>query len=309
MERRFLIYIFFNFQNNMKSTTKYYLILFTTVVVYLGASKLVFDKVYETLDVVIDELFHIPQGIAYCEKNFTYWNEKITTLPGLYIVSTVFLNDLFECNTYNLRFVNLLASCMNLMLFASLLKYVYFTSSHFSTVWQALNLTLLPPLYFFSHVYYTDTLSLTFLLAFSRLSFGNGKKFLILFFGLASVVMRQTNIVWVAMVFGHKLMNLVIVSSRVFGNQFLSKTKLSSQSMIAKDIDTSKLRRYYSIWDFFVASMYHITTCGATFFKFLTFDDVSMLVTHGSLLISFVAFVIWNGSIVVGDKQIGRAHV
>ncbi|XP_026759645.2 putative Dol-P-Glc:Glc(2)Man(9)GlcNAc(2)-PP-Dol alpha-1,2-glucosyltransferase [Galleria mellonella] len=284
----------------MKSSPKYYLILFLTVAAYFGVSKFIFDKVYGTIHIVIDELFHIPQGLAYCERNFTYWNPKITTLPGLYLVSAAVLGSHFQCNTYNLRFINLIASCINLILFASILKFVYGNTSYVKTVWQALNLALLPPLYFFSHVYYTDTLSLTFLLVFS--GFVNKFKLLNFIFGLCSVVMRQTNVVWVAMIFGHKLLYIFIKSSRVFGNQYLTKAKLSRQSLIAKDLDASKLKRYYGISDLFNALFYHITTCFVTFFKFITLQDFLDLFLHSITLISFLAFVYINGSIVVGDK-------
>ncbi|XP_053623205.1 putative Dol-P-Glc:Glc(2)Man(9)GlcNAc(2)-PP-Dol alpha-1,2-glucosyltransferase [Plodia interpunctella] len=288
---------------------KYYLILFLAVAVYFSISKLLFDKVYATLQVVVDELFHIPQGLAYCAHNFTYWNPKITTLPGLYLASAAILSQHFSCNTYNLRFVNLAASCINLILFSSILKYVYGSTNSAKTVLQAINLTILPPLYFFSHVYYSDTLSLTFLLAFSRLCLINRCKILILVFALMSVLMRQTNIVWIAMVFGHKILDIFIKSSRVFGNHFLTKLRLNHQSSIAKDIDKSMLKYHYSISDLFIAVMYHITTCSVTFFKYLTLNDALVLFTHLITLISFVVFVFKNGSIVLGDKSAHEASL
>ncbi|CAH0403791.1 unnamed protein product [Chilo suppressalis] len=291
----------------MNSRTKYYLSLLITVAVYFGVSNVVFNKVNDTIHIVIDELFHIPQGLAFCERNFTYWDPKITTLPGLYLVSAAFLGSYFQCNVYNLRFINLIASCVNLLLFASILKFVYGSNNYFKNVMQALNLALLPPLYFFSHVYYTDTLSLTFLLMFSRLCFTNRHKLLILIFGLASVLMRQTNIVWIAMVFGHKALDIFIRSSRVFGNQNLTKVKLSKTSLIARDVDSSKLKRYYGLSDFFVALKYHVSTCMITFFKFLSLQDMLILFTHCIILSSFVAFVYVNGSIVVGDKKAHEA--
>lgn len=32
----------------------------------------------------MDEIFHVPQTQAYCHRRFNEWNNKITTLPGLY---------------------------------------------------------------------------------------------------------------------------------------------------------------------------------------------------------------------------------
>jgi alpha-1,2-glucosyltransferase len=31
----------------------------------------------------MDEIFHVPQAQAYCNAQFNYWNDKITTPPGL----------------------------------------------------------------------------------------------------------------------------------------------------------------------------------------------------------------------------------
>lgn len=86
---------------------------------------------------------------------------------------------------------------------------------------DAFTLGALPPLYFFSHLYYTDTLSLTTILLFyyywhkeSHLQaavFGSVQILLAIclnilianyFPAAASVLMRQTNVVWVGMCFG-----------------------------------------------------------------------------------------------------------
>lgn len=293
----------------MKSSTQYYIYLALTIAGYFVASKFVFDKVYDTIRIVIDELFHIPQGLAFCKHNFTYWDPKITTLPGLYLVSTSFLGTYFKCNTYNLRFINLIASIVNLILFASILKFTYGNNQPLKIVLQALSLTILPPLYFFSHIYYTDTLSLTFLLIFSRLCFTSKFKISILIFGLCSVLMRQTNIVWVAMVFGHKTLDMLIRTSRVFGNKYLSNLHLGRSSKIDKDIDNSKLKRYYGLADVYVALKYHFSTCFVTFFKYLTIQDWLILLTHGIILLIFVTFVFLNGSIVLGDKKAHEASI
>lgn len=297
----------------MNSSQRLLVLLLATISVYFSISTLIFEEVFRTIPVVVDELFHVPQGVAYCNKNYSYWDPKITTLPGLYLVSSAVLGlwgSYFECNLYNLRSINLIASCVNLVLLVSILKYVYFIEIRKSKiVLQALSLTILPPLYFFSHVYYTDTLSLTFLLAFSRICFTSKYKSLMLAFGFLSVLMRQTNIAWIAMVFGHKTLDILIKSSRVFGNQYITNVKLSKNSLIARDMDNSKLKRYYSLSDVYVALKYHFRTYFTTFFKFLSLQDWLVLITHSILLVSFVVFVYLNGSIVVGDKKAHTASL
>ena len=293
----------------MNMSTRFYTLVIFQMTAYYIASKRIFDRVNKASHTVIDEHFHIPQGLSYCNGNFSHWDPKITTLPGLYLVSSV-IGLFTECNTYNLRFVNLIASCINLALFASILKYIYFADKNpMKIILQALNLTILPPLYFFSHVYYTDMLSLTFLLMFSRLCLTNRNLVLILICGICSIIMRQTNVVWIAMVFGHKLLDLLIKSSRVYGNQYVYDVKIHKLPIIAKDIDKSKLKRYYGMWDVYCAVRYHLSTCFSTFYKFITFYDATILLTHTIILSGFVGFVYVNGSIVVGDKTAHEATI
>src|SRR5690349_21489352 len=56
----------------------------------------------------MDEIFHVRQTQEYCLKgNWTHWDEKITTLPGLYVMATgfsktvsVLLQPLFNLSQY-----------------------------------------------------------------------------------------------------------------------------------------------------------------------------------------------------------------
>ena len=36
-----------------------------------------------------DEIFHVPQAQQYCAHNFTHWDPMITTLPGLWVMSSL----------------------------------------------------------------------------------------------------------------------------------------------------------------------------------------------------------------------------
>lgn len=92
------------------------------------------------------------------------WDPKITTLPGLYLVSMLFLAPFNLCFIYWLRFVNLAASVLNLILFYNLLRLYNKNEVAWKAIFSSVNMSLLPPLYFFSHFYYTDTISLTFIL-------------------------------------------------------------------------------------------------------------------------------------------------
>ena len=47
----------------------------------------------------MDEIFHIPQAQHYCAGNFTHWDNKITTLPGLYLFSVGMLEPVYKLST------------------------------------------------------------------------------------------------------------------------------------------------------------------------------------------------------------------
>jgi alpha-1,2-glucosyltransferase len=57
----------------------------------------------------MDEIFHVPQTQRFCALDFTHWDDKITTLPGLYLFSTLF-SFAAGCSVASLRFFNLLWS-------------------------------------------------------------------------------------------------------------------------------------------------------------------------------------------------------
>jgi alpha-1,2-glucosyltransferase len=159
---------------------------------------------------VQDEVFHIPQAQKYCNNDFANWDPKITTPPGLYVI-TYILKPIFGCDVGGTRATNVV--CM--IALAWIVEKIFtqrmgggqearhgaFLSSH-----SALNIALLPPLFFFSALYYTDVAStLSVMLCFYPLicsDESNVKQIwwhLRLFvLGLVSLSFRQTNIFWVA---------------------------------------------------------------------------------------------------------------
>lgn len=113
--------------------------LLLSVFIYFIISKIIFDNVYLTSNMVVDEEFHIPLGHSYCELDFSHvscnrsygftilniifqWDPKVTTLPGLYLISGFILSPFGTCSSYSLRFVSLLASIVNIFLFYNLLS-------------------------------------------------------------------------------------------------------------------------------------------------------------------------------------------
>lgn len=76
----------------------------------------------------------------------------------------IFLAPFQLCYIYWLRFVNLVASVLNIILFYNIIGLYNKKEVAWKKVFSSVNMALLPPLYFFSHFYYTDTISLTFVL-------------------------------------------------------------------------------------------------------------------------------------------------
>ncbi|KAK9758503.1 DIE2/ALG10 family [Popillia japonica] len=179
-------------------------IILTVIAFYIITSYLIFYNVHSRIEKVIDEEFHIPQGLAYCNFNFSAWDPKITTLPGLYILSTIILGPLRLCSTFWLRFVNYIVGVINLCLLIILFGGFNKNANErqrLSALLSGFNLAILPPLFFFTNLYYTDVVSLMFIILLMVFNKQN-KHGLASFCGLLSVIARQTNIIWVAMMSG-----------------------------------------------------------------------------------------------------------
>ncbi len=91
--------------------------------IYFQINWLVFNKINDNVNTpYMDEIFHIPQARHYCAGNYSEWNDKITTLPGLYYLSSwAFRLIAMEvslqpadvstlCTVNNLRLINLVLS-------------------------------------------------------------------------------------------------------------------------------------------------------------------------------------------------------
>lgn len=261
--------------------------------VYLMASIPIFEHIYKVARVVVDEEFHLPQGKHYCTGNFKVWDSKITTFPGLYILTSILL-PLKICTTFALRFMCLLASAFNLFLIIKIQEVFHGKVIH--TLLDALTITLLPPLYFFAHLYYTDVISVTTILGMYNFWLrGYHKSTAIV--GVWSVLMRQTNIIWVMFFLGVSAGNELIINTKPMLPEYKSKKGDSKEKVNAEaDMDTLIKVIVYNLKNptFFIGNISHIMH------KFLGYFLV---------LLAFGAFVLYNGSIVVGDKTAHQATI
>ncbi|KAM6986518.1 dol-P-Glc:Glc(2)Man(9)GlcNAc(2)-PP-Dol alpha-1,2-glucosyltransferase [Aplochiton taeniatus] len=260
-------------------------------------SCLVFSKITrEQREPYMDEIFHVPQAQKYCHGKFNEWDPMITTLPGLYLASVgvikpvVWLADLtgkVVCSTAMLRFVNLLFNCGNLYLLYLIICKLHFkekTKTASRRVLSALSLSTFPVLYFFNFLYYTDAGS-TFFILFTYLMTLNGCHKASALLGSCSILFRQTNIIWVAFCAG------TVVAAKMDEVWRTEQTKKKDdKSPFQIPLSLSGARRVGRfLLDFTSASNVKAVLCVAW--------------PYALVAVGFVAFVILNGGIVVGDRS------
>ena len=237
----------------------------------------------------MDEVFHVKQAQHYCVGNWSVWDNKITTLPGLYILTALiariagFLSShpiLHWCSIEKLRFVNLLMS-----VFVFLVMYTIFRKlsrrlkdepglgikpiHRTCCMMNSLVVCCFPLLYFYNLLYYTDVGSTLFVLACYSCSIRN-HHFKGALFGAISVLFRQTNIIWVGFTAG----TVVIRDLEMMGH-FTVKSNFISQFKISLDIILFKNFKRY----------------------------IKLLVPYIIVIVGFIVFVIINQGIVVGDRN------
>lgn len=107
----------------------------------------------------MDEIFHAPQAKAYCMKDFSHYDPKLTTPPGLYIVSFLLHQIGLPCELIYLRYINLFVGTLLLPNLLSRLWKDFHPSCSPRELHWAKCVAIMPLLSFFAHLYYTDLLS------------------------------------------------------------------------------------------------------------------------------------------------------
>ncbi|TDL28757.1 glucosyltransferase [Rickenella mellea] len=232
----------------------------------------------------MDEPFHIPQAQAYCRDEWTSWDPKITTPPGLYVLSYL-LKRIFlvKCELSMLRLTPLLALLSLPIVLTRLLSYhkrIRPPSSLLPPSYEALVVTAFPIDWFFGFLYYTDVPSLFFVCATVFLAL-EGRHTLAGLCGAISCTFRQTNIVWVLYAFAYSQVTVLRFPRPSASGPTVPKLHdVPASSAGPMDIIRSILTIPRIVPD--------ILRPGLPY----AFD-----------LILFGGFVVWNGGIVLGDKS------
>ncbi|KYN03925.1 PREDICTED: putative Dol-P-Glc:Glc(2)Man(9)GlcNAc(2)-PP-Dol alpha-1,2-glucosyltransferase [Cyphomyrmex costatus] len=236
----------------------------------------------------IDEAFHIPQTIQYCAWNFTEWDPKITTLPGLYLITGVIICplQLFHRISY-IRKMHAYGAFLTFYLLFKIIKKNWKSQTDWWNKWSIIGLTynliLFPPLYFYFFFYYTDVTSVNMVLLMFYLHQCK-HTMMTAFAGLLAVLVRQTNIVWLGFfTIEHAL--------DIFDKRINEPSEKLCTSL-----------HFLLIWR---QLMSELRKGPLSFVKFVA-QICDNLLPYLTVCVMFVAFVIWNGGIVVGDRS---AHV
>ncbi|XP_040579318.1 dol-P-Glc:Glc(2)Man(9)GlcNAc(2)-PP-Dol alpha-1,2-glucosyltransferase [Lepeophtheirus salmonis] len=249
----------------------------------------------------MDEIFHIPQVQKYCAGDFISWDPKITTLPGLYLITIGILNPISKfigpimtlCDTFHLRCVSLALSVVNFLIIQRITIQIHgarhgIFGDDKKCLLSSLNIALFPLLYFFSFFYYTDVGS-TFMVLLMYCLHLEKRDWFAAFIGFLAVLFRQTNIIWVAFVavqacgphLIHAIHSLMHMDKKnvKFSLTFTGQLKELIEGILA-------LLLFYP----------------STLLKDVV---IKCLLTAGGYLIVglfFIAFIIINKGIVVGDR-------
>lgn len=231
----------------------------------------------------MDEPFHIPQAQAYCRGEFLTWDPKITTPPGLYLMSLFFKRVfLFKCTLPMLRLTTVLALLSLPPILTRLLcfhKRIRPPVSLLSPSSEAMILTAFPIAWFFGFLYYTEAPSLAFVVL-TFVAASQDQHWLAALLGLISCTFRQTNVVWV--LYAYASSQLMYLRFRRAAPGAAPPKKLHDPpALVAGPADLVRS----------VLSAPGILP-----------DILPSLVPYMLVLAVFGVFVVWNGGIVMGDK-------
>ncbi|KAL3673879.1 hypothetical protein V7S43_001566 [Phytophthora oleae] len=248
-------------------------------------------------DPYMDEIFHIPQAHKYCQGRLHEWDPKITTFPGLYMVSTLYVKAISAlnvgefCSVAVLRSINVLFAVGNVVLCVLLRRHV--APQDPNALLHAVRVAVFPPLFFVSFLFYTDGGATFFVLLMALLAErvdllqyppARGSFMLSALSGAVAVLFRQTNIVWVVFVAGTVVVRCVELAHAKF---IYGSLKEETSAGGASSTTHSSLRVFLNFVSVVVTNL----------------PSILLIVWPFVLIVGcFIGFLLTNGGIVVGDK-------
>ncbi|KIM85467.1 glycosyltransferase family 59 protein [Piloderma croceum F 1598] len=232
----------------------------------------------------MDEPFHVPQAQAYCEGKYTTWDPKITTPPGLYISSLILKRIfMFKCTLPMLRLTTTLSLLGLPIVLTRLVCYHQrqrTPSSFIAPSPEAVVLSAFPLAWFYGFFYYTEVPSLVFVV-WTVVAASQGNHWLAGLLGLISCTFRQTNIVWVLYAYA---------SSQLMYLRFRRASPAAQPPAKLHDPPALEAR---------LSDLIQSIMCAPKILPGI----LPSFIPYASVLALFLAFVKWNGGIVLGDKS------
>ncbi|KAI4123916.1 MAG: hypothetical protein LQ338_005063 [Usnochroma carphineum] len=282
----------------------------------------------------LDEFFHIQQAELYLQGRFTEWHPKITTPPGLYLVSLAYLGLLSvtriidHVHVADLRRTNLWAAGVLPFHFWFLIHQIVAKYDGFEVndialplMWSMaelnhaiLNICLFPPLFFFYGLYYTDVWSVLSVLITFQFYHRKWRKLMVAA-GIASLFFRQTNIFWVSIYLGASEAIRQLKQGRL-GIEYPSRATvvdvvagswrhsciydplISQASFEGTRFLWKRLLRLTPRPDYIKFALSLVAASITGFFQLLPF-----MRSYLCILGAFGFFVLWNEGVVLGDKE------
>ncbi|KAL4495037.1 hypothetical protein ABPG72_015737 [Tetrahymena utriculariae] len=251
----------------------------------------------------MDEYFHLDQLDHYLNGDWTYWNDKLTTPPGTYLLLYPFLklgqllgfkNTLLGARLLNsqnnqLKYkYNFIIHCVDFHRFLLgsailvFLKKVLREINSKENVFLSYYVLFTPTIYFFSHLFYTDSASLAICLG--MYYYSKKQKFTLSgLLGLISILIRQTNVIWILYIC---FITFIDSNHKAFQEKSMREILINIQFTCIQKI----------------GFMHSSKSLIGLIFKNI-FNIIRMYKMQIVLVTAFACFIIYNGSIVLGDKQ------
>lgn len=283
---------------------------FVAISAYVAAIVLISGQFNELVpDPYMDEIFHVKQARTYCKGRWLEWDDKITTPPGLYLPIAIFHHVLpywFTCSINGLRAMNAVLLCILPWLNSRILSHfrktpyppypgvkprVRFLIPEDDIILEAIVISCFPIAYFSGFLFYTDIASLVSVLACYDQSL-TGHHITAGLLGLLSCTFRQTNVIWVAFIAGSALLARFKSIPTTPGEGIKSPTLPPQPKLFNPPLmDSSLLDVPKSLQSLLINVR-------------LDFSAVCLvMLPYLSVMSCFMAFLIWNGGIVLGDKS------
>ncbi|KAF2934803.1 dol-P-Glc:Glc(2)Man(9)GlcNAc(2)-PP-Dol alpha-1,2-glucosyltransferase isoform X1 [Oryza sativa Japonica Group] len=285
-------------------------------------------------DPYMDEIFHVPQVQRYCRGDFLIWDPMITTPPGLYYISLAYVASLFPgawvtriaeafdalCTTALLRSTNVIMAMICGVLVHDLLLCIRPKIGKRKATAFAILVALYPIHWFFTFLYYTDVASLAAVLA--MYLFCLKKQFWVsAAFGAFSILLRQTNVIWMIFFAANGAIAhaqyLYVKDNVCYENSELTDKSNKEASHMDNKTTAPGLRRRRNNNPINKREVVSESNIMYSSFTEEIWDAIFKLwnskcevliafIPFAMVLLVFVAFIVWNGGIVLGAKE---AHV